>query len=142
MSVEGRGKTGVRVNVEGQNGAATVDGTRLLVAAGRSANVNGLDLEKARIAYDRRGIKTGPNLKSSNRRVYAIGDVIGGPLLAHKAEDEGVACVEQIATGYGHVNYNAIPSVIYTSPEVAWVGSTEEGTWFVYLCIFLQHLHR
>ena len=58
--------------------------------------------------------------------VFAIGDVIRGPMLAHKAEEEGVACVERIATGYGHVNYDAIPNVVYTSPEVASVGRTEE----------------
>lgn len=58
--------------------------------------------------------------------MYAIGDVIRGPMLAHKAEEEGVACVEHIVTGYGHVNYDAIPNVVYTAPEIASVGKTEE----------------
>jgi dihydrolipoamide dehydrogenase len=58
--------------------------------------------------------------------VYAIGDVIGGPMLAHKAEEEGIACVEGIVTGYGHINYHAIPSVVYTHPEIAAVGKTED----------------
>lgn len=64
--------------------------------------------------------------QTTAKGVYAIGDVIGGAMLAHKAEEEGIACVEQIATGYGHVNYNAIPAIVYTSPEVASVGKTEE----------------
>src|SRR5690606_35796228 len=58
--------------------------------------------------------------------VYAIGDVIGGAMLAHKAEEEGIACVEQLITGYGHVNYDAIPAVVYTQPEIASVGKTED----------------
>ncbi len=126
VSVEGRGKTGVRVNVEGQNGAATVDGTRLLVAAGRSANVNGLDLEKARIAYDRRGIKTGPNLKSSNRRVYAIGDVAGSLQFTHMAGYHAGLVIRSILFRLPvRENRAIIPWATFTEPELAQAGLTE-----------------
>ena len=126
VSVEGRGKTGVRVNVEGQNGAAAVDGTRLLVAAGRSANVNGLDLEKARIAYDRRGIKTGPNLKSSNRRVYAIGDVAGSLQFTHMAGYHAGLVIRSILFRLPvRENRAIIPWATFTEPELAQAGLTE-----------------
>jgi len=67
-----------------------------------------------------------PHFRTAVSGVYAIGDVIAGPMLAHKAEDEGIACVEHIVTGFGHVNYDAIPGVVYTAPEIASVGKTED----------------
>ena len=100
---------------------------RVLVSVGRTANTGGLGLEEAGVKLDRRGrIEVGEGFRTSAEGVYAIGDVIRGPMLAHKAEEEGLACVEGIVTGYGHVNYDAIPGVVYTHPEIASVGKTEE----------------
>jgi dihydrolipoamide dehydrogenase len=102
-------------------------GDRVLLAVGRAPATDGLGLEGLGVACDRRGfIQVDEHFATSVAGVYAIGDVIGGAMLAHKASEEGVACVERIATGYGHVNYDAIPSVVYTEPEVASVGKTEE----------------
>ncbi len=101
---------------------------RVLVAVGRKPNTEGLGLENVGIETDARGrIPIGENFQTSETGIYAIGDVVVGPMLAHKAEDEAVACVEHLATGYGHVNYDAIPAVVYTAPEVAGVGKTEEA---------------
>jgi pyruvate/2-oxoglutarate dehydrogenase complex dihydrolipoamide dehydrogenase (E3) component len=126
VSVEKRGKSGVRVHVEGANGAAIVDGTRLLVAAGRSANVTGLDLEKARIVYDRRGIKTGRNMKSSNRRVYAIGDVAGSLQFTHMAGYHAGLVVRSILFRLPvRENRAIIPWATFTEPELAQAGLTE-----------------
>jgi dihydrolipoamide dehydrogenase len=100
---------------------------RVLVAVGRVPNTDGLNLEAIGVETDRRGfIPVNEQFETAAAGVYAIGDVIGHPMLAHKAEDEGLACVEWIATGYGHVNYNAIPAIVYTHPEIAAVGRTEE----------------
>jgi dihydrolipoamide dehydrogenase len=100
---------------------------RVLVAVGRKPNTECLGLENIGIKTDKRGcIPVNEHWQTEVKGVYAIGDVIEGPMLAHKAEEEGVACVEYIATGYGHVNYNAIPNVVYTHPEIASVGRTEE----------------
>mgnify|MGYP002624008748 CR=1 FL=1 len=100
---------------------------RVLLAAGRLPNTEGLDLEAAGVQTDENGyIIVNDDYHTSTEGVYAIGDVIGGPLLAHKAEKEGIACVERMATGYGEVNYNAIPSVVYTHPEIAAIGLTED----------------
>jgi dihydrolipoamide dehydrogenase len=100
---------------------------RVLLAVGRVPNTDGLGLESIGVAVDERGrIPVDEQYMTSCEGVYAIGDVIGGAMLAHKAEEEGVACVERIATGYGHVNYEAIPGVVYTHPEIASVGRTEE----------------
>jgi dihydrolipoamide dehydrogenase len=86
-----------------------------------------LDLESVGIKLDDKGrIPVGGDFATSAKGIYAIGDVIRGPMLAHKAEDEGVACVEGIVTGHGHVNYDAIPAVVYTQPEIASVGKTED----------------
>ncbi len=126
VSVERRGKTGVRVHVEGPEGARIVDGSKLLVAAGRSANVNGLDLEKAKIAYDRRGIKTGSNLKSSNRRVYAIGDVAGSLQFTHMAGYHAGLVVRSILFRLPvRENRAIIPWATFTEPELAQAGLTE-----------------
>src|SRR5687767_3790371 len=98
-----------------------------LVAVGRKPYTEGLGLEVAGVELDPRGrIVVGPGFGTSVQNIYAIGDVIAGPMLAHKAEDEGIAVAEIVAGQAGHVNYEAIPSVIYTAPEVASVGRTEE----------------
>src|SRR5690606_30133487 len=87
----------------------------------------GLGLEAAGVEVDRRGfVIVDEHFRTKVPGIYAIGDVIGGAMLAHKAEEEGIACVERIVTGYGHVNYDAIPGVVYTNPEIASVGKTEE----------------
>jgi dihydrolipoamide dehydrogenase len=98
-----------------------------MVCVGRKPYTENLGLETAGIEVDRRGrIPVDEHFQSSAPGVFAIGDVIAGPMLAHKAEHEGTACVEHIVTGYGHVNYDAIPNVVYTHPEIASVGKTEE----------------
>ncbi|HEX4128580.1 MAG TPA: dihydrolipoyl dehydrogenase [Pirellulales bacterium] len=108
-------------------GGAPLRAERVLVSVGRAPNTDGLALDTVGVELDARGrIKTGEHFATTAPNIYAIGDVIVGPMLAHKAEEEGVACVEYLATGYGHVNYDAIPSVAYTHPEVAGVGKTEE----------------
>jgi dihydrolipoamide dehydrogenase len=100
---------------------------RVLVAVGRKPCTDNLGLESAGVELDSKGrIQVDEHFKTHADSVYAIGDVIAGPMLAHKAEEEGIACVERIATGYGHVNYDAIPGVVYTHPEIAAVGKTEE----------------
>ncbi|HTL53379.1 MAG TPA: dihydrolipoyl dehydrogenase [Planctomycetota bacterium] len=100
---------------------------RVLVSVGRLPNTDGLGLEKAGIALDPRGrIPVNADFQTVVPGIFAIGDVIAGPMLAHKAEEEGVACVEKLISGYGHVDYDAIPAVVYTQPEVAAVGKTEE----------------
>ncbi len=100
---------------------------RVLVAVGRRPYTEGLGLETVGIELDDRGrVPVDEHFRSAAAGVYAIGDVIVGPMLAHKAEEEGIACVEHIVTGYGHVNYDAIPGVVYTHPEIASVGKTEE----------------
>jgi dihydrolipoamide dehydrogenase len=100
---------------------------RVLLAVGRMPNTDGLGLDTLKIQTDERGrVKVDEHFRTSAKGVYAIGDVIAGPMLAHKAEEEGIACVEQIVTGYGHVNYDAIPGVVYTNPEIASVGKTED----------------
>jgi dihydrolipoamide dehydrogenase len=109
------------------DGAEPVRCDRVLLSVGRLPNTDGLGLEKAGIKTGKRGIiEVDDHFRTSVPGVYAIGDVIRGPMLAHKAEDEGIACVEGIVTGHGHVNYDAIPSVVYTHPEIAGVGKTEE----------------
>ena len=99
----------------------------VLISVGRKPNTNGLNLEKIGIKLDdKKRIKTNKNFQTNLDSVYAIGDVIVGPMLAHKAEDEGIAVAENIAGQSGHVNYDTIPGVIYTTPEVASIGKTEE----------------
>src|ERR1043166_1376576 len=99
----------------------------VLVAIGRRPFTNGLGLDEVGVARDPAGrIAVDGGFATNVPGIYAIGDVIRGPMLAHKAEEEGVACVEQLVTGYGHVNYDVIPAVAYTHPEVAGVGRTEE----------------
>jgi dihydrolipoamide dehydrogenase len=102
-------------------------GDRVLLAVGRVPNTQNLGLANAGIAVDEKGrIPVNEHFATTAPGVYAIGDVIRGPMLAHKAEEEGVAVAERIAGQHGHVNFNTIPWVIYTSPEIAWVGQTEQ----------------
>jgi dihydrolipoamide dehydrogenase len=100
---------------------------RVLVAVGRVPNTDDLGLDSVNIRLDGKGrILVNGTFATSADGIHAIGDVIAGPMLAHKAEEEGVACAEFLATGHGHVNYEAIPSVVYTHPEFAGVGQTED----------------
>ena len=100
---------------------------KVLIAVGRKPNIEGLNLTKIGIKKDTQGrIQVNKKFQTKFENIYAIGDVIPGPMLAHKAEDEGIAVAEIIAGQAGHVNYDVIPAVIYTSPEVAAVGKTEE----------------
>uniref|UniRef100_Q11CV4 Dihydrolipoyl dehydrogenase n=1 Tax=Chelativorans sp. (strain BNC1) TaxID=266779 RepID=Q11CV4_CHESB len=129
--VTGIAKTegGASVTFEPAKGgeAETIDADVVLVATGRKPYIDGLGLKEAGVEVDERGrVKTDGHLRTNVPGIYAIGDVITGPMLAHKAEDEGVAVAEIIAGQAGHVNYDVIPSVVYTSPEVASVGKTEE----------------
>ena len=99
----------------------------VLISVGRKPNTKGLNLEKVGVDLDEKNrVKTDKNFKTSQENIYAIGDVITGPMLAHKAEDEGIAVAENIAGQSGHVNYDTIPGVVYTTPEVASIGKTEE----------------
>lgn len=126
--VEKDGK-GAAVTVEPRDGgkSETIKTDVVLAAIGRIPFTEGLGLEDLGVAKDNRGrITVDENFKTSVDGVYAIGDVITGPMLAHKAEEEGVALAEMLAGQAGHVNYNVIPSVVYTYPEVAAIGKTEE----------------
>jgi len=105
----------------------TIEADKVLVSVGRKPYTEGLNLSKIGIKKDDKGrIKVNEKLQTSVNNIYAIGDVIKGPMLAHKAEDEGIAVAEILAGQAGHVNYDVIPGVVYTSPEVATVGKTEE----------------
>ncbi|PWJ74809.1 dihydrolipoamide dehydrogenase [Pseudaminobacter salicylatoxidans] len=124
-----KGKKGASVTFEPVKGgdAETIEADVVLVATGRSPYTEGLGLKEAGVEMDERGrVRTDGHLRTNVPGIYAIGDVVAGPMLAHKAEDEGVAVAEIIAGQAGHVNYDVIPSVVYTSPEVASVGKTEE----------------
>jgi dihydrolipoamide dehydrogenase len=123
-------KVGGRVELDYEGVAdgkkASIQGDVVLVSTGRKAFTEGLGLENAGVEKDERGrVKTNHHYQTNVPNIFAIGDVIVGPMLAHKAEEEGVAVAEIIATGHGHVNYNTVPSVIYTHPEIASVGMTE-----------------
>ncbi len=127
--VEKAGK-GLKVSVEAAKGgkAEVLEADIVLVAIGRVAYTGGLGLEAVGVATDERGrVKVDPHYKTNVDGVYAIGDVIAGPMLAHKAMEEGVALAEMIAGQKPHVNYDVIPGVVYTQPEVASVGRTEES---------------
>ena len=125
--------------IEKNNSGATVstkdkDGKKkdfncdvVLISVGRKPNTDGLNIQTAGVELDEKNrVKTDKNFKTNQDNIYAIGDVIAGPMLAHKAEDEGIAVAENIAGQSGHVNYDTIPGVVYTSPEVAYIGKTEE----------------
>ncbi|WP_086617369.1 dihydrolipoyl dehydrogenase [Erythrobacter tepidarius] len=123
-----KGKTATLTIEPAQGGdPETIEADCVLVAIGRRPNTEGLGLENIGLELNARGqIETGPDFRTSVDGVRAIGDVIPGPMLAHKAEDEGIAVAEYIATGTGIVNHEVIPSVVYTMPEFAGVGLTEE----------------
>ena len=105
--------------------SATFD--RLIVSIGRVPNTNGLGIETVGVQLDERGfVAVDDECRTNVPGIWAVGDVVRGPMLAHKAEEEGVAVAERIAGQHGHVNFNTIPWVIYTSPEIAWVGKTEQ----------------
>jgi dihydrolipoamide dehydrogenase len=126
-AIDGSGKT-LKTSVEPAPGGAaeTVEADVVLVAIGRVPYTEGLGLAEIGVTLERGRIVTDAHFATNVAGVYAIGDVIAGPMLAHKAEDEGIAVAEILAGQAGHVNYDAIPNVIYTSPEVASVGKTEE----------------
>jgi dihydrolipoamide dehydrogenase len=122
-------ESGVTLTLEPAKGGETetVEADIVLVAVGRRAYTEGLALDKAGVALDERGrVKTDGHFATNVPGIYAIGDVIAGPMLAHKAEDEGSVLAEIIAGQSGHIDYDAIPGVVYTSPEAASVGKTEE----------------
>jgi dihydrolipoamide dehydrogenase len=123
-----RGKSGVTVEYKTADGKpAKLECDRLIVSVGRTPNTEGLGAENVGLKIDARGfIEVDKNCRANLPRVYAIGDVVRGPMLAHKGEEEGVMVAEIIAGQHGHVNYDAIPWVMYTAPEIAWVGKTEQ----------------
>jgi dihydrolipoamide dehydrogenase len=109
----------------GKSQTATFD--RLIVSIGRVPNTDGLNAEAVGLKLDERGfVAVDDHCRTNLENVWAIGDVVRGPMLAHKAEEEGVAVAQRIAGQYGHVDFNTVPWVIYTSPEIAWVGKTEQ----------------
>ena len=122
------GKKGVNVAYTNAKGEAqSLDVDKLIVSVGRVPNTIGLAADAVGLALDERGaIVVDGDCKTNLPNVWAVGDVVRGPMLAHKAEEEGVAVAERIAGQHGHVNFNTIPWVIYTSPEIAWVGRTEQ----------------
>jgi dihydrolipoamide dehydrogenase len=122
------GKASVKVSYTSAKGeAATLEVERLIVSIGRVPNTTGLNAEAVGLKLDERGaIAVDGDCRTNLANVWAVGDVVRGPMLAHKAEEEGVAVAERIAGQHGHVNFNTIPWVIYTSPEIAWVGETEQ----------------
>jgi dihydrolipoamide dehydrogenase len=127
-AVDTSGKT-LMAKIEPAAGGAqeTLEADVVLVCIGRVPYTEGLGLKEAGVALDNRGrVQIDEHFSTSVKGIYAIGDVIAGPMLAHKAEDEGVACAEIIAGKAGHVNYDVIPGVVYTTPEVSAVGKTEE----------------
>jgi dihydrolipoamide dehydrogenase len=122
------GKKDVTVEYTDAKGeAVTAVFDKLIISIGRTPNTNGLNADAVGLKLDERGfIAVDDDCKTSLPNVWAVGDVVRGPMLAHKAEEEGVAVAERIAGQHGHTNFNTIPWVIYTSPEIAWVGQTEQ----------------
>jgi dihydrolipoamide dehydrogenase len=121
-------KKGVTVSYADAKGEAqTLAVDKLIVSIGRVPNTTGLNAEAVGLQLDERGfVAVDDDCRTNLPNVWAVGDVVRGPMLAHKAEEEGVAVAERIAGQHGHVNFNTIPWVIYTSPEIAWVGETEQ----------------
>jgi dihydrolipoamide dehydrogenase len=124
---EKKGKSAI-LKAEKEGKAITIEADKILVAVGRQPYTDGLGLDAVGVELDeRKRIVTDKHFRTSVKGIYAIGDVIKGPMLAHKAEEEGVACVELIAGKAGHVNYDVIPNVVYTEPEIASVGLSEQA---------------
>ncbi|HEU0200777.1 MAG TPA: dihydrolipoyl dehydrogenase [Burkholderiaceae bacterium] len=121
-------KKGLTVSYTDSSGAAqTLACDKLIVSIGRVPNTDGLNAGAVGLQLDERGfIKVDDDCRTNLPNVWAVGDVVRGPMLAHKGEEEGVAVAERIAGQHGHVNFNTVPWVIYTSPEIAWVGQTEQ----------------
>jgi dihydrolipoamide dehydrogenase len=120
------GKSGVQVSYENGDGKHSVEFSKLVVAVGRKPNTQGLDVNEVGLLLDERGyVHVDEFCRTNLPNIYAVGDVVRGPMLAHKASEEGIMVVERIAGEQSRVNYDAIPWVIYTSPEIAWVGKTE-----------------
>jgi len=125
IQVSDKGVTVAYTNGKGEAQTLAVD--KLIVSIGRTANTIGLNAEAVGLALDERGaIVVDDDCKTNLPGVWAVGDVVRGPMLAHKAEEEGVAVAERMAGQHGHVNFATLPWVIYTSPEIAWVGRTEQ----------------
>lgn len=125
VKADKKGVTVAYANAKGEAQTLAVD--RLIVSIGRVPNTTGLNAEAIGLKLDERGaIVVDDECRTNLPGVWAVGDVVRGPMLAHKAEEEGVAVAERIAGQHGHVNFNTIPWVIYTSPEIAWVGQTEQ----------------
>ena len=123
-----KSKSGIIISTRDKDGNnKDFDCDVVLISVGRKPNTNGLNLEKIGVELDdKKRVKINKSFQTNIDNVYAIGDVITGPMLAHKAEDEGIAVAENIAGQSGHVNYDTIPGVVYTTPEVATIGKTEE----------------
>ena len=121
-------KSKLKLTMEPAKGgdAQTIDADVVLVAIGRRPYTEGLGLENVGIDVDKRGFIPNVHFQTSAKGIWVIGDTTHGPMLAHKAEDDGAAVAELIAGKAGHVNYDLVPGVVYTSPEIAWVGATEE----------------
>lgn len=126
--IESAKRVGKEVKIEAQSPTGKVEfsADKLLIAIGRKANTEGLNAAKAGVTLDARGrVEVDASFRTKVSHIYAIGDVIQGPMLAHKAEEEGVAVAEIIAKHHGHVNYETVAGIVYTSPEIASVGLTE-----------------
>ncbi len=123
-----KNKNGVSINtLDKSNKKNTIEADVVLISVGRRPFTKYLNLEKIGVQTDKKGmVKVNKSFETNIKNIYAIGDVIDGPMLSHKAEEEGIAVAEIIAGQSGHVNYDVIPGVIYTTPEVAYVGKTEE----------------
>ena len=122
-----KNEQGVIIETSNKNSKNKIEADVVLISVGRKPYTDKLNLEKIGVNLDKKGkIKVNKNFETNVKNIYAIGDVIDGPMLAHKAEEEGIAVAELIAGQSGHVNYDVIPGVIYTSPEVAYVGKNEE----------------
>jgi dihydrolipoamide dehydrogenase len=120
------GKDSVEVSYENSDGKHSIEFSKLVVAVGRKPNTQGIDVNEVGLLLDERGnIHVDDFCRTNLPNIYAVGDVVRGPMLAHKASEEGIMVVERIAGQPSRVNYDAIPWVIYTSPEIAWVGKTE-----------------
>ena len=118
---------GVIVEISNKGNKSKLEADVVLISVGRKPYTDNLNLDQIGVILDKKGrVKVNKNFETNIKNIYAIGDVIDGPMLAHKAEEEGIAVAELIAGQSGHVNYNLIPGVIYTSPEVAYVGENEE----------------
>jgi len=126
VTTKGRGKK-KRAIVEVEDGEP-VEADKVLMAVGRAPNTEGLGLEALGVELDERGrVKVDGGFRTNVKGIYAIGDVTYGPMLAHKAEEDGVALAERISGGTGHVDYDLVPGIVYTEPEIASVGATEEA---------------